>query len=400
MVSVGIDVAKDKSTVCILRPYGEILRSPFEVPHDDTAVKALIVELMEMGGELRIVMEATGVYHLPLLQQLKAAGFFVSVINPLAMKRYAASEIRKAKTDKLDTLRIANYGIDHWFRLEDYQAPEAIYEELRVLGRQYYQYNRMNTQCKLRLNHMLDRTMPGLRALFGASYAQVRGKDKLCDFVSTYWHYESITKMSEAKFIQSYNAWAKKKGYRAKEEKAKTIYALARSGIPTLPSNLSSTKMLVQEAVNAIQVVNSILFRILSQMQELAKQLPEYAVVRSMAGVGEILAPCLMAEIGDVRRFSHSKSLVAYAGIDAPPFQSGTFKGSRRTISKRGSPVLRKVGYEAMQCLKRNKPTEDNTVYLYILKKEAEGKPKKVAKIAGLNKFLRIYYARVSALYA
>ncbi len=400
MVSVGIDVAKDKSTVCILRPYGEILRSPFDVPHDDTAVKALIVELKGMGDELRIVMEATGAYHLPLLQQLKAADFFVSVINPLVMKRYAASEIRKAKTDKLDTIRIANYGIDHWFRLEEYQPPEAIYEELRLLGRQYYQYNRMNTQCKIRLNNILDRTMPGLRPLFGASYAQVRGKDKLCDFVSAYWHYDCITRMSEVKFIQSYNAWSKKKGYRANEEKAKTIYALARSGIPTLPSNLASTKMLVQEAVNAIQLVNSILFRILSQMEELAKQLPEYAVVRSMAGVGEILAPCLIAEIGDIRRFANGKCLIAYAGIDAPPFQSGTFNGTRRNISKRGSPVLRKAGFEAMQCLKRNKPTQDNAVYLYILKKEAEGKPKKVAKIAGLNKFLRIYYARVSALYA
>lgn len=400
MISVGIDVAKEKSTVCILRPYGEIIRSPFDVKHDNTSVKAFIQELSNLEGESRIVMEATGTYHLPLLQPLRTAGFFVSVVNPLSMKRYASAELRKAKTDKLDAVRIANYGIDHWFRLEEYRPPEAIYDELRLLGRQYYQYNRMNTQCKIRLGNILDRTMPGLRPLFGASYAQVTGKDKLCDFVSSYWHYDCITRMSESRFIQSYNAWSKKKGYRASDEKAKTIYALACRGIPTLPSSLSSTKMLVQEAVNAIQLVNGILFRILSQMQGLAKQLPEYTVVRSMSGVGEILAPCLIAEIGDIRRFNTSKSLIAYAGIDAPPFQSGSFSGTRRSISKRGSPILRKAGFEAMQCLKRNKPTEDNAVYLYILKKEDEGKPKKVAKIAGLNKFLRIYYARVSALYA
>ena len=366
MISVGIDVAKEKSTVCVLHPYGEIVKSPFDVPHDESAVQNLINELRAIDGELRITMEATGTYHLPLLQQLQAAGFFVCVINPLAMKRYAASEIRKAKTDKLDAARIANYGIDHWFRLEEYQPPEAVYEELRLLGRQYYQYNRMNTQCKVRLNNILDRTMPGLRPLFGASYAQVRGKDKLCDFVSVYWHHDCITKMSKTKFVQSFNAWTKKKGYRANSEKAKQIYALARAGIPTLPSNLSSTKMLVQEAVNAIQVMNSILFRILSQMQNLAKQLPEYITVRGMAGIGDILAPCLIAEIGDVRRFANGKCLIAYAGIDAPPFQSGTFTGSRRNISKRGSPVLRKAGFEAMQCLKRNKPTEDNAIMLYI----------------------------------
>ena len=113
MFSVGVDVSKDKSTVCILRPYGEVLKSPFDVYHDDAAVKALTIELKELGDNTRIIMEATGTYHLPLLLWLKSEGFFVSVINPLVMKRYAAAEIRKAKTDKLDAVRIAYYGIDH-----------------------------------------------------------------------------------------------------------------------------------------------------------------------------------------------------------------------------------------------------------------------------------------------
>ena len=51
-----------------------------------------------------------------------------------------------------------------------------------------------------------------------------------------------------------------------------------------------------------------------------------------------------------------------------------------------------------MKCLKTVKPTEDSAVYQYMLKKEAEGKPKKVTKIASLNKFLRIYYAHVMEL--
>ena len=46
------------------------------------------------------------------------------------------------------------------------------------------------------------------------------------------------------------------------------------------------------------------------------------------------------------------------------------------------------------------KPDEDAAVYKYILKKESECKPKKVAKIAGLNKFLRIYYIRVKEILA
>ena len=107
----------------------------------------------------------------------------------------------------------------------------------------------------------------------------------------------------------------------------------------------------------------------------------------------------MIAEIGDIRKLHSAKALIAVAGIDPPPYESGQFVGSNRRITKRGSSTLRKVGYEVMRVLKSHPEPEDNAVYNYILKKEAEGKTKKHAKIAGLNKFLRIYYARVSEVY-
>ena len=122
--------------------------------------------------------------------------------------------------------------------------------------------------------------------------------------------------------------------------------------------------------------------------------------MRAIGAVGDNLAAKLIAEIGDVRRFHASKALIAYAGIDAPPYQSGQFTGNKRKISKKGSSLLRKIGYEVMRSLKSHKPPKDDCVYNYILKKEAEGKAKKSAKIAGLNKFLRIYYARVHEVYS
>ena len=105
-------------------------------------------------------------------------------------------------------------------------------------------------------------------------------------------------------------------------------------------------------------------------MNELAKKLPEYEVVKKMKGVGDKIAPRLIAEIGDVRRFKNAKSLIAYAGIDAPPYQSGQFEGTNRHISKRGSRSLRKCGYEVMMALKSSKPKEDNAVYEYMLQKD------------------------------
>lgn len=400
MTSVGIDVSKGKSTVCILKPYGEVIVSPYEVQHTEADLRVLISHIKSIEGEVRIVMEATGAYHLPLLSGFKDAGFFVSVINPLAMKRYASTAIRKGKTDKMDAVRIANYGIDNWFKLVDYTLPDEVYAQLRLLGRQYAHYITIRIESKLALTDLLDRTMPGIKSLLSGKRSEEPTKDKLSDFVAEYWHFDNITKKSESQFIRSYCTWAKKKGYHASESKAKSIYALACNGIPTLPASTASTKMLILEAVRVLKEVNKTLKSILTQMQKLATTLPEYNTVRAMNGVGDVLAPRLIAEIGDVRRFHSGSALIAFAGIDSPPFQSGSFTGTQRKISKRGSSLLRKTGYEVMKCLKTVKPSQDNAVYLYMLKKEAEGKPKKVAKIAALNKFLRIYYARVSEVYS
>jgi transposase len=240
--------------------------------------------------------------------------------------------------------------------------------------------------------------MPGIKPLLGG-WNESSGKNKLADFANEYWHYDNITKKSEKQFIASYIKWAKKNGYHQNQDKAAKIYLLAKSGIPTISSGNPTTKMLVQEAVKVLKEVDNTLKKILTQMQSLAKSLPEYAVVRAMGGVGEVLAAKLIAEIGDVRRFHHGKSLISYAGIDSPPYQSGQFTAQNRRISKRGSAYLRKIGYEVMQSLKTHGAPADDSVYQFILKKELEGKSKKAAKIAGLNKFLRIYYARVMEVY-
>ena len=397
MISVGIDVSKEKSTICILKPYGEIVMKPRAVQHTETELAKLTCELQMLQDEVRVVMEATGTYHLPILSYLKEKGFFVALVNPLEMKRYRCQGIRNVKTDKIDSVIIANYGIDFWYRLSDFRSNEKEYMELRLLGRQYRQYMKFRVENVLSLANILDQTMPGIKTLL-SDWNKYTGKDKLSDFAYEYWHFDNIKKKSEKQFLESYSKWAKKKGYRQNESKAKQIYALAKEGIPTLPSGTPSTKMLVQESVKIVREVDDTLTQILSRMNEIAKMLPEYQVVHDMGGVGDVLAARLIGEIGDVRRFNNAKSLIAYAGIDAPPYQSGKFTGTNRHISKRGSSTLRKVGFETMTCLVMQKKCGD-PVYDFIKKKQAEGKACKVAKIAGINKFLRIYYARVMEVY-
>ena len=399
MLSVGIDVSKEKSTVCAMRPLGEILVMPFEISHTDSDLSEVVRMITRLDSDVKIVMEATGIYHLPVATFLREKGLFISVINPYEMKLYRAQDLRKVKTDKRDSMTIANYGIDKWFDLREFTPQEDVYAELRLLGRQYRFFMESRIDHLLNLTHLLDYTMPGVKACFGG-WSESSGKDKLCDFVEEYWHYDNITRRSEKKFVEHYQKWTKKKGYQFSETKALQIYSLAKDGIPTIPSNAPSTKMLLLEATRALREVNSALFAILTRMKELAKTLPEYPVVRAMGGVGDVLAVKLIAEIGDVRKFKSGKAMIAYAGIDPPPYESGKFIGTERHISKRGSTTLRKIGYEVMRCVKSNGGNRDTAVYDFMLKKEDEGKAKKVAKIAALNKFLRIYYARVMEVYS
>ena len=368
MISVGVDVSKGKSTVCILKPYGEIVCSPFEIQHVEKDLEDLDSLLKKLTGEIRVVMEATGIFHLPVLTFLQEKGYFVSVINPFAMKKYVKdNSIRGAKTDKLDSIMIANYGIDKWFKLQKHEGDEETYAELKLLGRRYRYYMELHVKALQELTHILDYTMPGIKKLFN-SWDEASGKDKLSDFVERFWHFDIITAQSLDEFVEEYLMWAGEKKYHRSRSKAETVYELASGGIPTLSSSTPSTKMLVQEAVTVLRAVDNSLSHILSRMQELAKSLPEYSTVRAMGGVGDVLAPKLIAEIGDVRRLHSAKALIAWAGIDPPPYESGQFVGSKRRITKRGSSTLRKVGYEVMRVLKSHKAPKDDTVYNYMIR--------------------------------
>lgn len=150
----------------------------------------------------------------------------------------------------------------------------------------------------------------------------------------------------------------------------------------------------MEQAVSQLRAVSTALAALRNEMQSLVASMPEYPVVMGMFGVGPALGPQLMAEIGDVRRFHSKKALVAFAGIDAPPYQSGQMEIRSRSISKRGSSALRRTLFLVMSVILQRSPA-DEPVYQFMDRKRAEGKPYRVYMMASANKFLRIYYATV-----
>ena len=68
MLSIGIDVSKGKSTVCGMKPGGEIVYTPFEVQHTREGMSELVSLLRSSGEEVRVVLESTGSYHCPVVE--------------------------------------------------------------------------------------------------------------------------------------------------------------------------------------------------------------------------------------------------------------------------------------------------------------------------------------------
>mgnify|MGYP001030341148 FL=1 len=198
--------------------------------------------------------------------------------------------------------------------------------------------------------------------------------------------------MSLQAFTEHYQKWCSRKKYSFRKSKAEEIYGIAKELVPVLPKD-NFTKCIIKQAVAQVNAASQTVEQLRFLMNETASKLPEYPVVMAMKGVGPSLGPQLMAEIGDVTRFTHKGAVTAFAGVDPGVNASGDYSQKSVHASKHGSPMLRKTLFQIMDVLIKTKP--DDAVYLFMDKKRAEGKPYYVYMTAGANKFLRVYYGRV-----
>ena len=98
ITAVGVDVSKGKSIIAVRRPGGEVVLMPFQVDHNTAGLSGLVKTLRGVSGEIRIVMEHTGMYWRPIALALKEAGFFVSVVNAMLIHDFSDNTLRRVKT--------------------------------------------------------------------------------------------------------------------------------------------------------------------------------------------------------------------------------------------------------------------------------------------------------------
>lgn len=392
--AVGIDVSKGKSTIAVLQPGGVIVRKPFDVFHTSQSLKELSDYLASLQGDTRVVMECTGRYHEPMANALSDAGLFVAVVNPHLIKNFGNNTLRKVKSDPADAKKIARYTLDNWAELRQYSIMDNTRSQLKTLNSQFDFFMKQKVAAKANLIALLDNTYPGVNRLF-RSPAREDGSEKWVDYAYSFWHVDCVRKIGLKAFTERYEAFCRKHHYIYQPSKPEELFNASKELVAVFPKE-KSYKLLIQQSIQQLNLASAHIEQLRRKMNELASTLPEYEVVMGMYGVGKSFGPQLIAEIGDVSRFTHREAITAFAGVDPGVDQSGQHNSKSNKASKCGTGRLRKTLFQIMTTLLQNAP-EDEPVYQFLNRKRSEGKPYYVYMTAGANKFLRIYYGKVKA---
>ena len=274
----GIDVSKGKSTVAILSVEGEIIEDPFEITHNYEGLQLLEEKLKKIPKEdLKIVMEETGTYHLPVYGYLMDKKYFVKAENAFKIKKYMDRGIRKAKTDKKDAYRLAEYACENWYKLNKAIENDKIYDELKFLSRQYLSTVSIQVKQKNNFSNLCDLLFPGY-------YQLLTGNTFILglEIFKKYFHPEIVKKSIEKEFIKEIDEMAKKLGHKGVGiTLASKIYALAQNTIPSRPNN-KNTQLSATCCVDALILTIKTTTNIITEMEKIARELPEYEEISNL----------------------------------------------------------------------------------------------------------------------
>lgn len=375
MISVGIDVGKRSHEACLLDAEGKQVGKFFRWEHSKRGMDALISLLRQQQEPCSVAVEATGHYWLALYEGLVQAGFPVVVVNPLQGHAYRRSTIRKVKDDRRDAWVLAD--LLRIGRVRPGYVPSHEILPLRELTRFRTELVEQVGDAKRRMLTVLDKVFPEYEQVFSNVF--IATSRELLKRASTAEEFACLDMRELAQVVR------KASRGRLGPERVERLQQAARV-------SLGLTYLRDAAAVQLACLLAQVEFleaqarTVEAAIERLFRKVRQH--LTTIKGIGTMAAATIYAEVGDIHRFPALESLVAYAGIDPTVFASGEFEGTRRHISKRGSPYLRKALWMAATGARRWNPDLES----FFTRKLKEGKPYGVAMGALCRKLLaRIY---------
>ena len=373
----GIDISKDSFDITLLNSNGEIKLQDKLLMNRD-GFNALLKHLSSYPKEkLLVAMEATGIYHLPLLSFLLENSFKSVVINPILIKSFIGSTtLRKTKNDKKDATSIALFSLKSYQSL--HLATTDAIENIRPLIRERETLSKEIARLKTEIKAILTQLFPELSKntnIFTRSILNLLLKAPSRKAI------RNLKKQRIQKILDDTS------GNKVRIS-ADEILSLAKNSIAISDKYLEKVLTSKIRRLISIQDELSFLDEELQNSLEDTDINDDIEILQSIPGIGSVTSKNFMIEVSSVEKFKSVKQLCAFIGIDPSVKQSGTSINYRGKISKRGNANLRRTIWQMAigvirSCDKFN---------AYFSKKREEGKKFKQAVIAVANKLLRTIF--------
>ena len=369
---IGIDISKYKHDFCIISNTGEVIVENASFDNNKKGFQYLLEYLKPYNkSQVHIAFEATGHYSLNLELFLIDQGFSFMKMNPLVIHQFLKTRsLRRTKTDKADSLTIANYLMSVPFKPNS----DLLYHiyTLKSLCRARELLIKERSKFLVLLTNELDKFFPELKSFFNnrisTTLLYILEKYKNTEHIALMRDFDSLRKISHGKF--SYAKFAKLK-------------ELAKNSVGHHDNN---SDLLISTYVSIINNFNDKIDPIDKQISTIIKELNPRML--SIPGLGEISAATILSEYGDISNFSSSNKMLAFAGLEPSVIQSGTIVHNGKMV-KHGSGHLRYSLMNISLTILKFSPT----FYDYYLKKRSEGKCHRVALSHVCKKLIRVIYS-------
>ena len=358
MIYIGIDVAKLNHYASALSSDGEVLFEPFKFTNDNDGFCLLSSHLDTLPDDSFIIgLESTAHYGDNLVRYLVNQGHKVCIINPIQTASLRKNNIRKTKTDKVDTFLIAKtLMLQESHRFITFEDINLI--DLKALGRFRQKSLKQRTRLKIQLKAYVDETFPELQYFFKSGLHQKAVYALLKEAPTAH----AVASMHLTHLVHLLDSASHG---RFKKEAASQLRVLARKSVGASDSALS---IQVVHTIEQIELLDSQIDHVEAEMTDIMKYLD--SVIMTIPGIGYINGGMILGEIGDIHRFCEPKQLLAFAGLDPSVYQSGNFQAKKTRMSKRGSKVLRYALMNAAHNVVKN----NATFKAYYDTKMAEGR--------------------------
>ncbi|VWL84796.1 IS110 family RNA-guided transposase [Oceanivirga miroungae] len=378
MFYLGIDIAKNTHVASLLDDNGNTIFKAHSFSNSIKGTDSLIEKLEKYSiNDILVGMEATGHYWLSVYSYLIEKGFNIIVINPIQTDGWRrATEIRKRKTDIIDSIMIADFI--RYGNFETTSLADEKYLNLRNMTRFRHYLIEQTSDLKRKIIANLDQVFPEYSSHFSDIFGQT-SKEILLNFNTA----EDFKKLKANDFKKVLKNVTLKNSAKVKlnnlKKAAKTSFGINFA--------LDSYSIQIKCLIEQIKVIEEQIDLLESEIESIVKDLN--TPILTIPGIGPVTGATILAELGDINKFSSDKKIVAYAGLDSTVTQSGESNGTNGHLSKRGSTHLRKALFQAafIAC------TNDTVFKEFYDKKRSEGKHHLVAVNAVARKMCHIIYA-------